>query len=170
MWLDDAMVVNPCFNATDPNIGLALSEDRVTQKIYMADTGLLITHAFNDNNYIDNELYKAILFDKLNVNEGMIMENAVAQMLRSNGHRLFFYSRYASGNRSDTLEIDFLLSKKRKISPIEVKSSSYQVHSSLDKFRKKFSSKLGDAYILYQKDIMIKDGVIHLPIYMAMFL
>jgi len=170
MWLDDAMIVNPCYNATDPNIGLALSSDYSTQKIYMADTGLLVTHTFRDNEYMGNELYRAILFDKLSVNEGMIMENAVAQMLRFSGHRLCFYSRCVRGNRSDTMEIDFLISKNKKISPIEVKSSSYKEHSSLDKFRKKFSSKLGDAYILYPKDVMVKGGVIHLPIYMAMFL
>ena len=170
MWLGDAMIVNACYNATDPNTPLALSSEHTTQKIYMADTGLLITHTFKDSDYIDNELYRAILFDKLGTGEGMIMENAVAQMLRSNGHRLYFYSRYIRDNRPDTLKIDFLISKNKKISPIEVKSSSYRKHSSLDKFRKKFSSKLGDAYILYPKDVLIKDDVIHLPIYMAMLL
>ena len=170
MWLCDAMIVNPCFNTTDPVIGLALSSDYATQKIYMADTGLLISHTFKDNEYIDNDLYRAILFDKLGVNEGMIMENAVAQMLRSRGHRLYFYSRYDRDNRQDSMQIDFLITKNRKVSPIEVKSSSYREHSSLDKFRKKFSSKLGDAYILYQKDVLVKDGVIHYPLYMAMLL
>ena len=93
MWLCDAMIVNPCFNATDPNVGLALSGDHTTQKIYMADTGLLVTHAFQDSTFSDNELYRAILFDRININEGMLVENAVAQMLRANGHRLYFYSR-----------------------------------------------------------------------------
>ena len=170
MWLDDAMIVNPCFNATDPNIGLALSSDHTTQKIYMADTGLLVTHTFRDNDYINNELYRAILLDKLNVNEGMLMENMVAQMLRCKGHRLYFYSRSDTNNRKNMMEIDFLIAQKNRISPVEVKTSSYRAHSSLDKFRKKFHSKLGNSYILYTKDIMIKDGVIHLPVYMAMFL
>jgi len=170
MWLCDAMIINPCFNTTDPGIGLALSSDYTTQKIYMADTGLLISHAFKDNEYIDNDLYRAILFDKLGVNEGMIMENAAAQMLKSSGHRLYFYSRYDRSSRRDSMQIDFLITKNRKISPIEVKSSSYREHSSLDKFRKKFSSKLGNAYILYQKDVLVKDGVIHYPLYMAMLL
>ena len=98
------------------------------------------------------------------------MENIVAQMLRSNGHRLFFYSRVDTNNRANMMEIDFLINIEGKICPVEVKSSAYRAHSSLDKFRKKFSSTLGDAYILYTKDIMIKDGVIHLPVYMAMFL
>ena len=170
IWLKDAMIANPCFNASDPGIGLALSLDHSTHKLYMADTGLLVTHAFGDNTFIDNELYRAILFDKLSINEGMLMENIVAQTLRANGHRLFFYSRVDSKNRRNHIEIDFLIRKNNKICPIEVKSSSYKEHSSLDKFRKKFKSKLGDAYILYQKDIMIKDNVIHLPLYMAMFL
>ena len=170
IWLSEAMVVNPCFNATDPNIGLALSSDHTTQKIYMADTGLLVTHTFHDNDYLDNELYRAILFDRLNINEGMLLENIVAQMLRCNGHRLYFYSRSDTDNRENHMEIVFLIADSKKICPIEVKSSAYREHSSLDKFRKKFADKLGNSYILYQKDVMIKDGVIHLPIYMAMFL
>ena len=170
MWLDDAMTVNPCYNTTDPSIGLALSSDNATLKIYMADTGLLVSHTFKDNEYVDNQLYRAILFDKLGINEGMIIENAVAQMLRFSGHRLYFYSRYDRNNQRNTMQIDFIMAKNRKISPIEVKSSSYRKHSSLDKFRQKFSSRLGNAYILYQKDVMVKDGVIHLPLYMASLL
>jgi predicted AAA+ superfamily ATPase len=170
MWLDDGMIVNPCYNATDPNVGLALSGDYSRQKLYMCDTGLLVTHTFRDNRYTDNELYRAILLDKLNINEGMIMENAVAQMLRTNGHRLFFYSRGDSNNRQDMIEIDFLLARSNKISPIEVKSSAYRAHSSLDKFKKKFASTLGEAFILYTKDVMARDDIIHLPVYMAMFL
>ena len=98
------------------------------------------------------------------------MENIVAQMLRCNGHRLYFYSRQDSCNRENTMEIDFLVEIDGHICPIEVKSSAYRLHSSLDKFRSKFSKKLGNAYLLYAKDIMIKDSVIHLPLYMAMFL
>ena len=170
MWLGDAMIVNPCVNATDPNIGLSFSSDHTTQKIYMADTGLLVTHAFRDNEHTDNELYRAILLNKLHVNEGMLMENAVAQMLRYNGHRLYFYSRVDTNNRQNMMEIDFLIAAKNKICPLEVKSSAYQAHSSLDKFRSKFSQTLGDVYVLYTRDIMIKDNIIHLPVYMAMFL
>lgn len=170
LWLKDAMIVNTCFNATDPNVGLNLSRDHTTQKCYMADTGLLVSHTFMDNDFIDNEFYKAILFDKLNINEGMLMENVVAQMLRANGHKLFFYSRSDSQNRENHMEIDFLIRENKKICPVEVKSNAYRKHSSLDKFKTKFSNKIGNSYILYQKDIMIKDGVIHLPLYMAMFL
>lgn len=170
IWLNEAMVVNACFNSTDPSVGLALSADHATQKCYMADTGLLVTHTFMNQAFTDNELYKAVLFDRLDVNEGMIMENIVAQMLRYNGHKLYFYSRNDNENRENHLEIDFLITEKKKIAPIEVKSGSYRSHSSLDKFRKKFSHKIGTSYILYPKDVMEKDGIWHLPLYMAMFL
>lgn len=170
VWLNEAMVVNTCFNATDPNVGLALSADYTSQKCYMADTGLLVTHTFMDNSFTENELYKAILFDKLNINEGMIIENAVAQMLRANGHKLYFYSRSDSSHRENHMEIDFLITEGKKVAPVEVKSGNYRAHSSLDKFRKRFSAKIGNSYILYDKDVMIKDGIVHLPFYMAMFL
>jgi hypothetical protein len=136
----------------------------------MADTGLLVTHAFMDRSFTENSLYKAILFDKLYINEGMIMENIVAQMLRRNGHKLYFYSRSDAINRENHIEIDFLIRENNKISPIEVKSANYRTHVSLDKFKKKFAKKVGNSYILYPKDVMEKDGIIHLPIYMAMFL
>lgn len=170
IWLSESMVVNVCYNATDPTVGLALSADHATQKCYMADTGLLVTQTFMDRGFTDNELYRAILFDKLDINEGMIMENIVAQMLRQNGHKLYFYSRSDSVNRENHMEIDFLISENKKIAPIEVKSGEYRSHSSLDKFRKRFSNKIGTPYILYPKDVMEKDGIWHLPLYMTMFL
>lgn len=170
IWLNEAMVVNTCFNATDPHIGLALSSDNTRQKCYMADTGLLVTHTFKDKKFTDNELYKAILFDKLNINEGMLMENIVAQMLRCKRERLYFYSRSDSQKRENHMEIDFLITEGKKISPVEIKSGNYRSHSSLDKFRKHFSSVIGTSYILYTKDVMIKDGITHLPVYMASLL
>lgn len=170
IWLNESMIVNTCFNATDPNVGLALSADHSTQKCYMADTGLLVTQTFMDKAFTENGLYRAILFDKLSINEGMIMENVVAQMLRTNGHKLYFYSRTDATNRKNDMEIDFLITEGKKICPIEVKSNNYVSHSSLNKFRDKFSSKIGNSYILYSKDVLVKDGIIHLPIYMAMFL
>lgn len=170
LWLNEAMVVNACFNATDPSVGLALSADHATQKCYMADTGLLVTLAFMDTPFTDNELYRAVLFDKLDINEGMIMENIVAQMLRRNGHRLYFYSRSDNLHRENHMEIDFLITVGKKISPIEVKSGNYRSHSSLDKFRQRFGAKIGTPYILYPKDVMEKDGIWHLPLYMGMVL
>ncbi len=170
IWLNEAMVTNTCLNVSDPNVGLALSSEHNTQKCYMADTGLLVTHTFMNRSFTDNELYRAILFDKLDINEGMIMENAVAQMLRRNGHKLYFYSRNDTVNQENRMEIDFLITQGKKISPIEVKSGNYRSHSSLDKFKKKFSKTIGVSYILYTKDVMEKDGIVHLPLYMAMFL
>ena len=170
IWLSEAMVVNTCFNATDPNVGLALSADHTKQKCYMADTGLLVTLTFMDKSYTDNELYRAILFDKMDINEGMLMENMVGQILRTKGHRLYFYSRSDSEHRENHMEIDFLITEGKKIAPIEVKSGNYRSHSSLDKFRTKFSSKVGQPYILYTKDVMTKDNILHLPLYMAIFL
>ena len=170
MWLNDAMIVNSCYNCTDPNVGFALSSDFTTRKCYMADTGLLISLTFMDNDYTSNDLYKAVLFNRLNINEGMLMENVVAQILRTNGHKLYFYSRVDADHRENHMEIDFVISDGRKIYPIEVKSSTYKKHSSLDKFKTKFGKRIGASYILYQKDLMVRDGVVHLPIYMAMFL
>lgn len=170
IWLAEAMVVNNCYNATEPTVGLSMSQEHSTRKCYMGDTGLLVSHSFMDDEYGDNELYRDILLDKLHVNEGMLMENIVAQQLRGSGHKLFFYSRSDTNNRENHMEIDFLIRNKRKICPIEVKSGLYRRHSSLDKFRNKLMGKIGQPYILYTKDIQIKEGVIHLPIYMAMFL
>lgn len=166
MWLSDAMIVNRCLNATDPNVGLNLSLDSKLQKIYMGDTGLLVTHTFYDSAFNDNEFYKKILFDRLNFNEGIIMENIVAEALRYSGHRLFFYTRYDE----ERIEIDFLIKRKNKISPVEVKSSKYGKHTSLSKFIDKFSDRIGEKFILYPKDVLIKDDVIHLPLYMAWLL
>jgi hypothetical protein len=123
-----------------------------------------------DDLFIDNELYRDILFDHLHVNEGMLMENIVAQELRASGHKLYFYSRSDTNERRNHMEIDFLVRKKRKICPVEVKSGGYRAHFSLDKFRTKFKGRIGQAYILYTKDVMIKEDVLHLPLYMAMFL
>lgn len=170
MWLAEAMVVNNCYNATDPNVGLSMSGEYSTRKCYMGDTGLLVTHSFMDDKYTDNELYRDILLDKLHVNEGMLMENIVAQELRANGHKLYFYSRSDTDKRENNMEIDFLIRHQRKICPVEVKSGAYRKHSSLDKFKSKFSGKIGQPYILYTKDIFVKENVVHLPIYMAMFL
>lgn len=170
LWLTEAMVVNACYNATEPTVGLSMSEEHTTRKCYMGDTGLLVTHSFMDDKFADNELYRDILLDRLHVNEGMLMENIVAQELRARGHKLYFYSRSDTNNRQNNMEIDFLIQKKWKICPVEVKSGGYRKHSSLDKFRSKFKGKIGQPYILYTKDITVKEDVVHLSIYMAMFL
>jgi predicted AAA+ superfamily ATPase len=169
-WLDESRIVNIARNASDPDIALAMSEDYETQKLYSSDTGLLIAQSFANRPYTENELYRALMLGELSVNEGMVAENAVAQALRANGVELYFYSRPDKGNGEGHMEIDFLVRRGDSICPVEVKSGAYQRHASLDKFMRKFRGRLGEAYILYTKDLMVKDGVIHLPLYMAMFL
>ena len=107
-WLDDAMIANICYNSTEPNIGLKLNMDRMTLKCYMGDTGLLISHAFDENGLVSEEIYKKLLFDKLEVNKGMIVENIVAQMLAASGHKLYFYSNPSRDDKDARMEIDFL--------------------------------------------------------------
>ena len=170
-WLEDAHIVSRCVNATDPSTAnLTQSEENTTFKAFMCDTGLLVSHTFRDANFKDNSLYDAILDDKLGVNEGMLVENAVAQALRSKREKLYFYSRANRDDRSERMEVDFLTLRNGKVCPIEVKSARYQSHASLDKFRTKFDGSIGQSYILYTKDIMDKDGILHLPLFMAMFL
>ena len=142
-WLDDAMIVNTCYNSTEPNIGLKLNMERKTLKCYMADTGLLLNHDFDENGIVSEEIYKKLLFDKLSVNSGMLMENIVAQMLVSAGHKLYFFSKSSRDNAEDRMEIDFLIAKskitnKHNISPIEVKSGERYTLSSIRKFMKKY--------------------------------
>ena len=168
MWLGDAKIINTCFNSSDPNAGLGISSDRMTLKCYMADTGLLFSHAFSDNMLTEEEVYKAILFDRLSLNEGMFLENIVSQMLRSRGHKLFFYSCSDRENKENRMEIDFLIREGKRISPVEVKSSVYNRHSSLDKFKAKFGKKIGDRYIVYTKDYKKEDDIIYLPVYMVL--
>ena len=130
---------------------------------------IIFFNSFMNRKFTENELYRAVLLDRLTINEGMIMENTVAQSLRRNGHKLFFYSRSDTNHRENNIEIDFLIKKGKKICPIEVKSSEYRAHTSLDKFYRKFKDHLAAPIVFYQKDIMEKDGVLHLPLFMADF-
>lgn len=170
-WLTDAMIINQCFNATEPSIGLKLNSDNTFLKCYMADTGLLISHSFDENGLVSEEIYKKILFDKLEFNGGMIIENIVSQMLVASGHKLYFYSNN-SRNKEDRMKIDFLISKnsitsKHNICPIEVKSGKNYTLTSLNKFRKKYKDKLSDAYVIHTGDYRQIDGIIYLPLYMT---
>lgn len=174
-WLADAMIVNNCYNSTEPNIGLKLNMERKTLKCYMADTGLLISHAFDENGIVAEEIYKKLLFDKLTVNNGMILENIVAQMLTAAGHRLYFYSKSSREKAADRMEIDFLIAKskvtnKHNISPIEVKSGDRYTLSSINKFRRKFAEYVNVPYVIHTKDLKEEDGIVYLPVYMTMFL
>lgn len=171
-WLKDAMVVNLCYNSTEPNIGLKLSSDFMTLKCYMADTGLLISHSFDENGITTEEIYKKILFDKLEFNEGMIVENVVAQMLRARGRKLYFFSNPSRDNAYDRMEIDFLIAKSKissrhNISPIEVKSSKNYTLSSLKKFIKKYKEQLYIPYVIHVGDFKEEEGITYLPIYMT---
>ena len=174
-WLTDAMIVNPCYNTTAPNIGLKLNMDRMTLKCYMADTGLLLSHAFDENSIVSEQLYKKLLFDKLEVNEGMLVENIVAQILVANGHKLYFYSCPTEPDPASRMEIDFLIAKSKttarhNISPIEVKSGKNYTLSSIKKFIAKFGEQLFVPYVLHSSDLKVEDGIVYLPLYMAMFL
>ncbi len=171
-WLDDAMIVNICFKSVEPNIGLKLNMDRMTLKCYMADTGLLISHAFDENGIVSEEIYKKLLFDKLEVNRGMIVENIVAQMLTAGGHKLYFYSNSSRDDREARMEIDFLIAKSRissrhNISPIEVKSGKNYTLSSLRKFIKKYQEQTYTPYVLHAGDLKEQEGIVYLPLYMT---
>ena len=173
-WLGDSMIANECFNCTDPNVGLSLNEERTSIKCYMGDTGLLVSHAFDENEIAEEELYKQILHDKLSINEGMLFENAVAQSLVANGHKLFFYTHYNDEKHRNDMEIDFILSNnsrtKQKLYPIEVKSGKRYTTDSLNEFLKKFHQRIGRAYIIHTKNLTIKDEIICIPSYMAILL
>lgn len=171
-WLDDAMIVNTCYNSTAPNIGLKLNMDRLTLKCYMADTGLLISHAFDENGIVSEEIYKKILFDKLEVNMGMIVENVVAQMLVASGHKLYFYSNPSREDKNARMEIDFLIAKdkisnRHNISPIEVKSSTRYTLTSLRKFVAKYKEQTHIPYVIHPNDFKEEDGIVYLPLYMT---
>ena len=171
-WLDDAMIINSCYNTTEPNVGLNLNKDTNTMKCYMADTGLLISHAFDTNEIVCEDLYRKILLDKLEMNSGMIIENIVAQMLRTAGHKLFFYSNSSMTDRDSRMEIDFLIGKgkitaRHNISPIEVKSSARYTLTSLKKCIAKYGPYLSTAYVIHPADLKEEDNIIYLPLYMC---
>ena len=171
-WLDDAMIINSCYNTTEPNVGLNLNKDTNTLKCYMADTGLLISHAFDTNEIVSEDLYRKILLDKLEMNSGMIVENIVAQMLRTAGHKLFFYSNASMTDKDSRMEIDFLIAKSKittrhNISPIEVKSSARYTLTSLRKCIAKYGSYLSTAYVIHPADLKEEDNIVFLPLYMC---
>lgn len=173
-WLDEARVVSLCRNASDPSVGLAASEEDSALKCYMADTGLLVAHAFADRAETPHEVYRSILFDKLELNEGMFIENAVAQQLRASGHRLFFYSRNDNSDARGTMEVDFLVVReyenaglKARVSPVEVKSTKRYGTASLDKFKARFGRRVGTEYVLHPKPLQVEGDRVRLPLYMA---
>ena len=171
-WLRDAKMVNLAFNTTEPSVGLGLKQSDNSLKCYMNDTGLMISHAFDERGIVSEQLYQKILKDKLEINAGMLMENIVGQMLTAIGCKLFFYSNASRENKDDRMEIDFLISKKavtsrHNISPIEVKSSTGFTTTSLEKCLKKYTSHLAQSYVVHIGDLE-KDGeYLYIPLYMV---
>ena len=163
--LEESKTVNFCYHVTDPQVGLPLTEDRERFKLYVGDTGLMVTLAFWDKRFMENELYSKLLSDKLSANLGYVYENLIAQMLRAAGNKLYYHTW--PKDESHNYEIDFLLSRGAKICPIEVKSSNHKSHVSLDEFCKKYSSRISNRYLLYTKDLR-KDGeTLMTPVYMT---
>ena len=174
-WLKDACLVNIAYNTTEPNIGLGQRMDTNTLKCYMFDTGLLLSMTFNEKNIVNEEIYKKILFDKLSFNEGMILENIVAQMLVSSGRKLYFFSRNEREDSSETMEVDFLIStdkitSKHNIVPIEVKSGERYTFTSLKKIKNKYNDYLAKSVIIHTKDLNEENDILYLPIYMTTLL
>lgn len=176
-WLTDAYISLTCYGVDDPTVGLSASMNEGTFKCYMADTGLLITQLFADNETTPHEVYRDILLGKLEINEGMFTENVVAQQLVANGHGLFFYSRRDDANRANTMEIDFLISRgyddaagRMRVCPIEVKSTKRYGARSLEKFKDKFGSRVGTRFILHPKPLSCEGDLVRLPLYLSAFL
>ena len=167
--MDDSMTTNVCYHSNDPNAGLALTKNPGKFKMYASDTGLFITLAFKDKDFTENVIYQKLLNDKLNTNLGYVYENVIAQMLRATGKKLFYHTIPFNGGKN-YYEIDFLLPDQHKVSPIEVKSSGYKTHASLDMFCQKFSGRILNKYIIYTKDYKREKDVDYIPIYMTMFL
>ena len=172
LWLDDAMIVNPCYNTTEPNVGLRLNMDNSSFKCYMADTGLLVSHAFDDKALAAEDIHKRLLLGNIEINEGMLVENVVAQMLTAAGRPLFFFRKYDKSNAMERMEIDFVIAKskigrRKNIVPIEVKSSRRYTINSLDKFTSKYKAQCDAPVVLHTKDYKCEDGITYLPLYMT---
>ncbi|MCF0217206.1 MAG: ATP-binding protein [Fibrobacteraceae bacterium] len=161
--------VNIAYHSSDPAVGMSLTKDAGRHKLFASDVGLFVTLSFKDKSFTENLIYNKLLSDKLEKNLGYIYENAVAQMLTARGNNLFYYTM-ESDTSHHLYEIDFLISSGDKICPIEVKSGKYRGHKSLDGFCKKFSSRIGDKYVVHTKDYKWENGIHYIPVYMVPFL
>ena len=170
-WLSDSMISNECFLCNDPNVGLSINEQRTYVKCYLGDTGLLLSHAFDENELLESEVYAQILNDKLSINEGMLYENVIAQMLVANGYKLYFYTHYSREKHRNDIEVDFIISNnsklKYKMYPIEVKSGKKYTTASLDRFNEKYKSRIGESYIIHPRNLVMKDRIVCIPAYMT---
>ena len=169
-WLDDSMICNLCYKCNDPNVDFALNKNESAVKCYLGDTGLLVSLAFSENELAENNLYKQIMDGKLSVNQGMIYENAIAQMIAAKNKKLYFYTRYSVQKHYNDIEIDFMLSNESKtnfkIMPIEVKSSKNYSTLSLDLFREIYRKRIGSSFVIHPKNLSVEDGIIKIPPYM----
>lgn len=167
--LKESHTINMAYHANDPGVGMSLSMDVAKYKMYVADTGLFITLAFKDKDFTENIIYQKLMSDKLDANLGYVYENMVAQMLTASSNKLFYYT-FPTETGKHNYEIDFLLSRGNKICPIEVKSSGYKRHASLDAFCQKFSSRVLQRYLIYTKDLQKNEQTLFLPVYLTQFL
>lgn len=166
--LEDSKTALFSYHSNDPNVGMSLTKDRSKFKIFCADTGIFVTLAFWDKDHTENIIYQKLLNDKLNTNLGYVYENMIAQALATTGNKLFYYTW--PKDETHYYEIDFLLSRGSKLYPIEVKSSGYKSHASLDAFCHKYSHVVGQRYLIYTKDLKKDHEAILLPVYMTPFL
>lgn len=167
--LEDSLTVNFSHHADDPNVGMPMHTNYDQYKLFVGDTGLFITLAFWDKSAADNIIYQKLLSDKLSADLGYVYENLVAQMLTSSGNRLFYHT-WPTESGKHNYEIDFILSRGSKICPIEIKSSGYNTHASLDAFKAKFSSRIRQSYLVYTKDLRKDKDIFLVPAFMTMFL
>lgn len=167
--LKDSKTVNVAYHADDPNTGMSNHKNLGKFKLFLADTGLFTTLVFKDKDFTENSIYEKLFSDKLSVNLGYLYENIVAQMLTAKGNELFYYT-FMNEKTRHNYEIDFILTRNNKICPIEVKSSGYKTHASLDKFSEKYSGRIAEKYLVYTKDLQKDKDVLMLPVYMVPFL
>lgn len=164
----DSHTISLAYHANDPNVGLPMTKNIYRYKMFVADTGLFVTLAFRDKSFTENVIYSKLLSDKLEANLGYVYENLVAQMLRATGDELFYHTIPNDNNHN--YEIDFLISRGSKLCPIEVKSSGYKTHKSLDVFCEKYSSRVGERYLVYTKDYQKEGATTYLPVYFTPFI
>lgn len=167
--IKESMVVNMAYHANNPSTGMALHKSPDRYKMFVGDTGLFVTLAFWDKEFTNNTIYHKLLSDKLSADLGYVYENIIAQMLKAAGHELYYYT-FPTESGKHNYEVDFLISEAEKVSPIEVKSSGYKTHTSLDVFCRKFSAHIKNKYLIYTKDIRKEEDILCIPAYMTMFL
>ena len=167
--MESSKTVLVSYKSDAPNAGLTRTKDLENFKLFVCDTGLFTTMLFMDKDFTENIIYEKLLSDKLSVNLGYLYENVVAQILKANGNSLFYYTFLDEKSRHN-FEIDFLLARENKVCPIEIKSSGYKTHASLDAFSEKYSSRILNKYLVYTKDLGKDKDVFSVPVYMTMFL